>query len=134
MDGGKILAGNSLLFCTVSGHSDDNISCPLGFFGAQVALRALETNIFFFGLNKNKPKLHLFWFCFCFETNQNKKSVFQNKPELMNNTLLCNGHVQRHGHNHGHGWKWTFFFCFGLFQMVFGCFGYIKTPKQPVSI
>jgi hypothetical protein len=25
------------------------------------------------------------------------------------------------------------FFCFGLFQTVFGCFGYIETPKQAVS-
>jgi hypothetical protein len=26
------------------------------------------------------------------------------------------------------------FLCFGLFRMVFGCFGYIETPKQAVSI
>ncbi len=26
------------------------------------------------------------------------------------------------------------FFCFGLFRMVFGCLGYIETPKQAVLI
>ncbi len=91
-----------------------------------------ERHDFLLPFETKQSKLDLFRFDFglfrgLFRKNRNKKSVFRNKPKLKINTLT---------------WAWTwawawilqFFFCFGLFWMVFGWFGYIETPKQAVSI
>jgi hypothetical protein len=52
----------------------------------------------------------LVFFAVCFETNQNKNSVFRNKPKLKINTFLCNGHGRGHGQ--------------GYFSIVSVCFGW----------
>jgi hypothetical protein len=60
-----------------------------------------ETNGNCFSLYRETEKnLCLFW---CFATNQNKKSVLQNKPKLKINTLLFNGHGCGNGHGRGKG-------------------------------
>ncbi len=51
-----------------------------------------------------------------------------------NRNSICFGSVsvffaKLSGNGHDH-----FSFCFGLFRLVFGCFGYIETPKQAVLI
>jgi hypothetical protein len=49
------------------------------------------------------------------------------------NTLLCNGHGRRRGQGHRHG-NGRFSFVSDSFKIVFGCFGYIETPKQAGSL
>jgi hypothetical protein len=54
-------------------------------------------------------------------TEVNRNSICFGSVSVFFAKLLCNG-------------QWPFFFFFGLFRMVFGCFGYIETPKQAVLI
>jgi hypothetical protein len=70
-------------------------------FFVLVRTEQMETVSVFFAKLKKKFVFVLV-FRNCLETNQNKKSVLQNKPKLKINTLLFNGHRCGNGRGKGH--------------------------------